>query len=176
MGAHFKVISDAMLWGDYILHTLRTKRPPFLEQRGSRGALSLHFLMEVCISIRRLTLLNAMTCFKQHMIKHDGGLQPWDMLSLQLWLPLLQKSYYMMGSGGIAPQHIVCAIYYCQRLARRVLDILKAMKKNMANPGYTDMMSTLKADLDSWNTAEVDMAAPTPLLAAEYMDGREYGE
>merc|ERR1719469_1081599 len=123
--AYCASISDVLLQGDYIGESLDVKTVPMPEGTGSRGAASLRFFMDLCVSIRRLMRKDLLNLLRQEV--GDAHVQACDALSLQLWLPFLRESFRMVGYQDISPQQKVWAIYHCSVCARMVQQALRVL-------------------------------------------------
>eukprot|EP00931_Biecheleriopsis_adriatica_P003876 TRINITY_DN105632_c0_g1_i1.p1 TRINITY_DN105632_c0_g1~~TRINITY_DN105632_c0_g1_i1.p1 ORF type:complete len:3685 (-),score=854.42 TRINITY_DN105632_c0_g1_i1:104-9952(-) len=145
--AYAQNISNTLLTGDYIKESLEIRGTPQPEGRGARGAGSLRFFMEICVSVRRFMSNDVFGLLRE---QHKQGLvEPVDTLSLQLWLPFLRESYRIIGYGDIAPQYKVWVIHHCKLVANKVLSIIETIQQNLKNLSKLSMPIALQDELAS---------------------------
>lgn len=137
-------ISNNLLRGDKLLQSLEVRSIPLPDGRGSRGALSLRYFMDLCVAIRRFMVSDISSVLREQA-KHPQGLQPVDVLSLQLWLPFLRESYRILGYRDVAPQYKLWSMYHCKKVAEKVQSILDVIQKS------TNLAATLELNKDKQN-------------------------
>jgi hypothetical protein len=165
-------VSNTLLSGDYLKETLDIKGIPLPEGRGSRGAVSLRFFMEVCVSIRRYMMNDITNCLKEIKKSTPGGaVQPSDWLSLQLWLPFLRESFRIIGYRDISPQYKVWSMYHCQKVAQNVLSILEVIQKNMNKMSQLKDFERLNSLLENSAVTKLANQKSSPNLETGGVDG-----
>jgi len=145
-------ISNMLLNGEHVVESLEIKGIPLPDGRGSRGALSLRYFMDLCVSVRKF-MAGDISGVLREQGKVPDGLQPCDMLSLQLWLPFLRESYRILGYRDIAPQYKLWSMYHCKKCAEKVQQTLEYIQKSQGKLAATPLYSKVRQELESRKSA-----------------------
>jgi len=145
-----QMISNNMLRGDNLLESLEVRSQPLPDGRGSRGALSLRFFMDLCVAVRRFMVSDISSVLRERA-KIPDGLLAADMLSLQLWLPFLRESYRILGYKDVAPQYKLWSIYHCKKVAEKVQTTIEFIQKHSHN--LSGSLTKVKQELEARKAA-----------------------
>jgi len=130
--------------------------------------------MEICVSIRRFMLQDIMSCLRDQAkdtSKKLGGLQPCDVLSLQLWLPFLRESYRIIGYRDVAPQYKLWSMQHCMKVAKNVERMLALVQKHPSNLASIGMLNKVTDAMDICKTTSnrsVDLRQQESLQATSH--------